>query len=77
MQKGTIITKQITSSVGVNESSEVVLSVCTLSGKAVLIVSKTITEVFPVTSYEEVIKLHNNLTRGGGRRAWKLKDLAK
>lgn len=47
------------------------------SGETELVIEKTIMERYPVTDLKKVIKLHDDLNRGGGRRLWKLKDLTK
>lgn len=76
-KKETHIIKDIASVCGASESSRVYLIVDISDGEAELVVEKTITERYPVQEYEKVMKLHENLNRGGGRRRWSLEDLTK
>ena len=69
--------KELTSSCGAGESSEVTLVVEISTGKAELVIEKTYREYYPVTDYEEVMQLHKDLNRGGGRRCYSLKELTK
>jgi hypothetical protein len=71
------IRKTLASSHGSGESSEVYLEVDTKTGESELVISKTITERYPVTKHDKVMKLHDDLNRGGGRRVYSLKDLTK
>lgn len=72
-----IIRKRICSSIGGGEMSEVELVANTKTGETELVISKTITERYPITDYKKVIRLYENLNRGGGRRVYSLKDLTK
>ena len=63
--------------VGSGESSKMVMRTDLKTGKSQLIISKEIREYYPVSAYEEVKKLHEDLNRGGGRRCYSLKDLTK
>lgn len=76
-KKEMYIRKQIVSSCGSSESSSVELQVEIKTGEAELVIEKTIREVYPVTDYDKVIELHENLTRGGGRRCYSLEELTK
>jgi len=72
-----IIIHEITSCTGANEHSKVELIADTGTGEAELVISKTIIERYPLTQYDEVMQLHENLNRGGGRKKWNLEDLTK
>jgi hypothetical protein len=76
-KKETYIRKRIVASSGGSESSSVELQVEIKTGESELIIEKTIREFYPVTDYDKVIELHENLTRGGGRRCYSLEDLTK
>lgn len=67
----------IASSTGSSESSKVELVADTKTGEAELVIKKTITERYPITEYQKVMQLHNDLNRGGGRIIWSLEDLTK
>jgi hypothetical protein len=71
------IRKQLKETFGARESSEVYLETDIDTGKSELIISKTFTERYPIQDYDKVMRLHKDLNRGGGRRAYKLKDLTK
>lgn len=71
------IRKEITSRFGSRESSEVYLEVDTKTGESELVISKTITERYPVQDIEKVKALHERLNGGGGRRMYSLEDLTK
>lgn len=75
--KSEIIVHKICSSFGSSESSELKLIANTRTGETELVISKTITERYPITDYDKVMQLHEDLNRGGGRKIWKLKDLTK
>lgn len=72
-----LITHLIASSTGSDESSKVELVANTKSGETELVIRKTITERYPITEYEKVMSLYENLNRGGGRRVWSLEELTK
>jgi len=76
MSKEYIIHK-ICSSIGGGESSEVELVANTQTGETQLVIRKEIIERYPITDYEKVMRLYENLNRGGGRRVWSLEDLTK
>lgn len=57
------------------EYSDVELVADTGTGETQLVISKTIIERYPITDYEKVMKLHEDLNAGGGRKVFKLKDL--
>lgn len=65
------------SSVGSGQRSSVYQYTDIHSGKTELVIEKTIIERYPVTEYEKVMKIYDNLNRGGGRRLWSLNDLTK
>lgn len=73
----TLIIKEIVSRSGTDESSKVELVADTESGKTWIEISKTITERHPITSHDDVMKLFNDINRGGGRRRVTLKDMTK
>lgn len=73
----TLIIHEICSSIGSSESSRVRLVADTKTGETELVISKTITERYPITDYKKVMQLYEGLIRGGGRRVYKLKDLTK
>jgi hypothetical protein len=72
-----LIVKSLRSSCGSGESSEVELIANTKTGETELVISATIRERYPITDYEKVMRLFENLNRGGGRKVWNLKDLTK
>lgn len=76
-QDETYIRQELASSFGSGEHSEVYSEIDLKTGESELVISKTIIERYPVTKYKEVMKLHEDLNRGGGRRVFKLKDLTK
>lgn len=59
-----------------DESARLYMCVTIHSGKAEIIVEKTITQRFPVEKYETAERLYERLTCGGGRRVYTLEDLA-
>jgi hypothetical protein len=67
----------IVSSTGSRESTRVYLSTSLKDGESELVIEKTYTERYPVTDYDKVMKLYEDLTDGGGRIVPTLKDLAK
>jgi hypothetical protein len=71
------IRKEIAKCVGSSEQSEVYLEVSTKTGESELVIKKTFSERYPVTKYDEVIKLYNRLNGGGGRMVPSLEDLTK
>ena len=71
------IVHKIAGSTGSNESSKLELQANTVTGNTCLVISKTITEYYPITEIEKVKKLHEDLNRGGGRKLVSLKDLTK
>jgi len=75
--KHELIVHLIASSTGCSESSKVELVADTKTGETELVIRKTITERYPITEYQKVMQLHNDLNRGGGRRVWSLEDLTK
>ena len=75
--KKTHIHKDLASSTGSGESSQVYMTVEIATGEAELVIEKTIRERYPVQDYDKVMQLHENLNRGGGRRVWSLEDLTK
>lgn len=75
--KHELIVHLIASSTGSGESSKVELVADTKTGETELVIRKTITERYPITKYQKVMQLHNDLNRGGGRRVWSLEDLTK
>lgn len=75
--KDTLIIHQIAASIGSTESSELRLIADTATGEVELVISKTITERYPITDYEKVKTLHDNLNRGGGRKVWTLEELTR
>jgi len=70
------IVHKICSSTGSSESSEVYLIADLVSGKTELVIEKTITERYPITDYEKVMKLYEDINAGGGRICLSLKDFA-
>lgn len=70
-----ILVNEICSSTGSGESSKVEMVANTGTGEVELVIRKTITERYPITDYEKVMQLYENLNRGGGRRLWNLSDL--
>jgi hypothetical protein len=72
-----LIVNQLCESFGSGESSKVELIADTETGKTELVIRKTITERYPITDYEKVMRLYENLNRCGGRRVWSLEDLTK
>ena len=76
MKQQSIIHK-ICSSTGSSESSEVYLIADLISGDTQLVIEKTITERYPITDYEKVMKLYEEINAGGGRILLSLKDFAK
>lgn len=74
-KKEDYIYKEITSCVGSGESSEVFMQVEIATGKAELVIKKTIREVYPIQDYDKVMRLHERLNAGGGRKCWSLEDL--
>lgn len=72
-----LIFTDIASCCGSEEKSRVYMVTHVKSGETELVIEKTIMERYPVTDLKKVIKLHDDLNRGGGRRLWKLKDLTK
>jgi len=70
------IHKDLNETIGSNESSRVRLTVDILTGKAELVIEKTITEYYPVTDYDKVMDLYDRLNCGSGRKVFKLEDLA-
>lgn len=75
--KNTLIVHEIASCHGSGEMSKVELVAHTDTGEVELIISKTIRERYALTDYEKVMRLHENLNRGGGRMRWSLEDLTK
>ena len=71
----TIIRKELRTACSGRESSRVVLEVNTKTGKSQFMIEKSYREYYPVTDYKKVLKLHDDLNRGGGRRAYLLNDL--
>jgi len=61
MAKETHITKTVAQCVGARQSTKVELVVDISSGKAELIVEKTFVDYYPVSDYEEVMKLYDRL----------------
>ena len=57
-----------------DESTELKLIVNKHSGKASLVISKTITESFDVTDHEAVEDLYDKITSGNGRVVKQIKD---
>ena len=72
-----VIIHEIASYIGASESSTVEMIACTKTGETELVIKKTITERYPITEYKSVMRLFENLNRGGGRRIWSLEDLTK
>ncbi len=70
------IIKDIVSSNGTSDSSEVYMIADIKSGETELVISKTVTERYPITDYDKVMNLHERLNRSG-RRSWKLEDFTK
>lgn len=77
MEDELYIRKNITSTIGGRESTSVDLEVEIKTGKAKLLIKKTIVERYPVTDYKKVMQLHEDLNRGGGRQCYTLEDLTK
>lgn len=71
------IRKDLASSIGSGEHSEVYLEVDIKTGESELIISKTIIERYPVTKYNKVMNLFKSITGGGGRRIFRIKDFKK
>lgn len=70
------IFKDIVSSIGSEESSKVYMVTDKETGESKLVISKTITEHYPVTEYDNVIDLFDRLNCGSGRKSWKLNEIA-
>ncbi len=77
MKREDYIRKDLKSNIGSGESSEVYLEVEIKTGQSELVISKTITERYPVSDYHKVMELHEDLNRGGGRKSYSLKQLTK
>jgi len=67
----------ICSSTGSSESSSVYMIADLVSGETQLVIEKTITERYPITDYEKVMKLYKDINDGGGRILLSLKDFSK
>jgi hypothetical protein len=65
------------SSTGSSESSEVYMIADLVSGETQLVIEKTITERYPITDYDKVMKLYEEINAGGGRITLSLKDFTK
>lgn len=76
MKQDSIIHK-ICSSSGSSESSQVYMIADLISGETQLVIEKTITERYPITDYEKVMKLYEQINAGGGRICLSLKDFTK
>jgi hypothetical protein len=74
---GISIVHNIASTTGGRESSTVELIANVFTGTTELVISKTITETYPITDYHKVMDLYNNLNSGGGRKLWTLQELTK
>lgn len=77
MSKEIFIHKDIASTTGANEATEVRMTTCIKDGTSELVISHKITERYPVPEYEKVMALKERLTRGGGRRLVSLEEIAK
>lgn len=67
----------ICSSTGSSESSQVYMIADLVSGDTELVIEKTITERYPITDYDKVMKLYDEINACGGRRLFSLKDFTK
>lgn len=75
--KETFIHTPIKPSTGSTESAEVRMVTHIADGTSELVISKTITERYPVQDYEKVMALYESLNRGDGRRVFILEEIAK
>lgn len=66
----------IAKSISAGESSKVYTVTTIKTGETQLVIEKTITERYPVQDYEKVMDLYERLNCGGGRKAWKLEEIA-
>lgn len=76
-QDETFIRQELAASQSSGEHSEVYSEIDIKTGEVELVISKTIIERYPVTEFKKVMKLHENLNKGGGRRVYSLEDLTK
>jgi signal recognition particle GTPase len=74
MSKTQSIIKNIVSTTGSSEGSEVYMIADVVSGQTELVITKSFTERYPITDYEKVMELYEKMNRGGGRKCWELKD---
>lgn len=77
MKKGDTIYNKLKEQIGSDEHTIMEIHTDLKTGESELVVTKSYTERFPVTAYEEVSKLYENLTRGGGRIIPSLQSLTK
>lgn len=68
------IRKELYSSTGSGEHTEMFIEVDTQTGKSKVIIKKTIIERYPVQKIEEAMALYENITGGGGRPVITLQD---
>ena len=61
---------------GTSESEKVYLATTIKDGKSELVISKTITERYPVQDYNKVMDLFERLSCGAGRKVFTLEELA-
>jgi hypothetical protein len=69
------IFKSLRETCSAGESAKVYIVVDVKTGKSELVIEKTISERYPVQKLEEVERLYERITGGGGRRLWKLEEL--
>jgi hypothetical protein len=71
-----VIFNDLASSTGTNESSKVYTVTEIRTGETEIVVEKRIIERFPIQEYDNVIDLYERLNCGGGRKVFKLEELA-
>jgi hypothetical protein len=76
MEKETHIIKELAQGCGSRESRRMYTITAIHSGETQVVIDYTITKRFPIQKLEEAKKMYKDLEKGGGRRVYKLDEIA-